>query len=64
MHKAPKMGPSVVDLRSGMEADVKLQSLIGHCWAWGRKEESSREVAGLAGWIMVVTWAGVMAVEG
>ena len=40
MCKAPKMGPSVVGLRSGMEADMKLQSLIGHCWAWRRKEES------------------------
>lgn len=40
MCKAPKMGPSAVGLRSGMEADMKSQSLTGDCWGWGKKEES------------------------
>lgn len=35
---APKMGPSAVGLRSGMEADMKSQSLTGDCWGWGKKE--------------------------
>ena len=37
MCRASKMGPSAVGLRSGMEADMKSQSLTGDCWGWGQE---------------------------